>query len=209
MIFKNSPIRFRFADGRKLYTIGLGMILLGRILIHILLYQSGFNVLTADDFGRIIIAAHWARSPEPMLGGYWLPFHTYLFGALFWMIWDLLWTPRIVAIIFGLVSIVVMFLLTEELTHNRRLGVIAAILLAINPAHIWLSSTPLPRGNPFHLSTCGLILFDLTLKGWNSLLPLRRWTAVLFCKWSSVRSLDHGAGLFAHLGNHTWLPLQK
>jgi hypothetical protein len=143
MKFKSCLIRFRSTDGRKLFALGFGIILLGRILIHVLLYQRGFNALTADDFGRIIIAAHWTRAPEPILGGYWLPFHTYLFGTLFWMIWDLLWAPRIVAIFFGLVSIGVMFLLTEELTHNRRLAVIAAILLAINPAHIWLSSTPL------------------------------------------------------------------
>ena len=156
MNFKSAHVQSRSSDGRKIVVIVLGLILIGRILIHLLLYRAGFNALTADDFGRIIIAAYWTRSPEPMLGGYWLPFHTYLFGTLFWMIWDLLWTPRIVAILFGLVSIVIMFLLTKEVTHNLHLGLIAAILLAINPAHIWLSSTPLPAVIHFTLVLAAL-----------------------------------------------------
>jgi hypothetical protein len=164
MIFKDCPNRFRSVDGRTLFAIGFGVILLGRIIIHALLYQSGFNALTADDFGRIIIAAHWSQSPEPALGGYWLPFYSYLFGTLFWIIWDLLWAPRIVAIIFGLVSIVIMFLITEELTQNRRLGLIAAILLAINPAHIWLSSTPLPAVIHFTLVLAALYCLIRYLK---------------------------------------------
>lgn len=121
----------------------VGAILVVRLFIHFALYHAGFISLTADEFGRTIVAAEWVKHPTWEWKGAWLPFHRPLIGLFLKLHWELLWTPRIVTIIFGLLSIVFMFLLTKKLFDSYVVGLISAGLLSVNPLHVWLSSVPL------------------------------------------------------------------
>jgi hypothetical protein len=131
-----------FKDEKK-YLFALALILVARIVLHILLYKNGFESLSADEFGRIVRAAHWAKDPHLFWHGPWLPFHTYLFGTALRIFWDMLYVPRVIAILFGLASIVLMYYFAGRLFNSKEIGLISAIVLAVNPAHIWLSSVPL------------------------------------------------------------------
>lgn len=126
------------------WAVGLlFLVVVLRIIMTIQLYRDGFESISADDFGRIIEAAKWAKEPHAIWHGPWLPFHTYFFGNLLRVHWDLLWMPRFVTIIFGIVTIVSMYLITKALFNNRLIGFIAALFMSLNPTHLWLSLTPL------------------------------------------------------------------
>jgi len=131
-----------FKSNRK-YLIYLALILIVRVLLQILLYKNGFESLSADEFGRIVQAAHWTQNPSFVWQGAWLPFHKYLFGSALLVYWDLLNLPRMIAVLFGLVSIVLMYFFASRVFKNSKVGLIGALLLAVNPTHIWLSSVPL------------------------------------------------------------------
>ena len=124
-------------------ALGLAVLLSARLLLQFILYRSGFTCLTADEFARTIMSAHWARHPQLICHGVWLPFHQYFLGFLLRLKWELLWTPRIAWMAMGALSIVLIYFFSRRLFRSRSVGLISAILLASNPLHIWLSSTPL------------------------------------------------------------------
>ena len=121
--------------------LALAMIICARLGLQALLYRAGFVSLTADDFGRAVAAGLWAQRPYFVWhGGAWLPFHMILVGSALRLVWDLLWVPRTVNILLGAISILLIYRLGKELFKDRRIGLFAALLLAFNPAHLWLSS---------------------------------------------------------------------
>jgi len=127
----------------QIYLLGIILLLIARLGLQVLLYRSGFRALTADEFGRMVLAAKWAQGPHMVWHGVWLPFHMYMFGTLLWLKWDLLHVPRAIVVLLGLISIVLMYQLASKLFESRKIGLVSAILLAVNPVHTWLSSTPL------------------------------------------------------------------
>jgi hypothetical protein len=149
------------------YFLAIGVLIISRLIIQLLLYHSGFIALTADEFGRTVLAAEWARNPNLQWSGNWLPFYDYLFGSALHLWWNLLIVPRILIILFGLSSIVLMFVFSTLLFEDARIGLVSSILLAINPAHIWLSSTPLSEMVSFTIMLGSLILFLLFLRNSN------------------------------------------
>jgi hypothetical protein len=81
-------------------------IVVARLALHVALYASGFPSLTADEFARVVIAARWAEHPFWQTQGEWLRLYPCLYGAGPWTWWDLVWAPRILTIVFGIVGIV-------------------------------------------------------------------------------------------------------
>ena len=124
-------------------NLSLVLLIIFRITSQLLLYRSGFAALAADEFGRTINAARWAHNPIAIWDGVWLPFHRYILGTALWLKWDLLYVPRVMVGIIGIGSILVSYQLGSTLFKNRRIGLLTALLITINPLHIWLSSTPL------------------------------------------------------------------
>lgn len=154
--------RFRQAAGQALALLALLLIRLG---LQAALYQAGFVALTADEFGRTVMAARFALSPEMEWGGAWLPLHMVLVGGLLRLSWDLLLLPRLVSVFFGAVSVLMMAELAAHLSGSRRVGFIAALLLGLTPGHLWLSSVPLTEIVHFTLVLVFLLAFLRYLKG--------------------------------------------
>jgi len=119
------------------------LLVIARLGLQALLYHAGFQAFTADDFGRTVVAAIWAQKPFAQWCAVWLPFPMYMYGVALRFIWELVWVPRAIGIVFGIAAILLMYQLSEALFDEHRIGLVGAILLAINPVHIWLSSTPL------------------------------------------------------------------
>ncbi len=59
---------------KKWIVLSVILFLLIRLFIQIALYHDGFISLTADEFGRTIVAARWSEHPTLTGGGSWLPF---------------------------------------------------------------------------------------------------------------------------------------
>jgi len=162
---KNTEIKELFMAMRKI--LYLASLILIRLILHALLYHHGFESLTADEFGRTILAARWAQHPYNLLSGPWLPFSIYLHGLALMFVWELLWVPRVLTIITGILSIIVFYDLNVALFEEPKIGRIGAFLLTLNPVHIWLSSTPLTEGPYTLLVFCFLYSSILYLKTEN------------------------------------------
>jgi hypothetical protein len=108
------------ALGRKHWAIiCLGVLLLLRLVIQALLYARGFESMTADEFGRTVLAARWAEHPYLLWGeGPWLPLFMYMHGLALKLVWELLWAPRLITILFGLASIVLVYSVMELFENN-------------------------------------------------------------------------------------------
>jgi hypothetical protein len=145
-------------------VLALGLLLSLRLVIQLALYKAGFISLTADEFGRTIAAAIWSQHPTFELHGIWLPFHTYFIGTALLIKWELLWLPRLITILMGLASIVLMYLLASSLFDSRKAGLVSAFLLSVNPAHIWLSGAPLTEIPNAMLVLAAIYAFSLYLK---------------------------------------------
>jgi hypothetical protein len=135
-----SPIRLPSATAA---VAGLAGVLVLRLVLHWAVYVAGFEALTADEFSRVYLAAEWARRPWLSWSTAWLPFHMYLYGAVLRVWWDLVAVPRGLTIALGLVSIVLVYGLTLRLAGRRSVALVAALLVAVNPVHLWLGATPL------------------------------------------------------------------
>ncbi len=158
-------VNFPLASKKKLFIpIELILLVSGRLLLQLMLYRAGFMALTADEFGRTVLAARWAQHPYMLWNGPWLPFHMYLFGTALRLKMEMLWVPRVIVILFGALSILLMYLLTSQLFGSRRVGLISAFLLAVNPVHVWLSSTPLTEIPHATFALAGLLGLVLYLK---------------------------------------------
>ncbi|MEW6269257.1 MAG: glycosyltransferase family 39 protein [Thermodesulfobacteriota bacterium] len=116
-----------------------------RVGLQLVLHESGFRSLTADEFARVVVAARWAETGEPIGPGPWPPLQFYVLGTALQLHWDLLVTPRVVSSVVGLAAIGLVWAIGTRL-GGRAAGLLAAFGLAIQPSHVWLSSTPLSEG---------------------------------------------------------------
>lgn len=146
----------------------LFVVLVGRLYATYRLYGLGFNSISADEFGRMIDAANWAKQPYALWYGPWLPFHSYFFGMILRFHWDLLWLPRIVMILIGTINLITAYLITKVLFRNRLAAVVAAAALSLNPAHLWLSSTPLTEQLTHSIVMLALLCLILYLQKYKS-----------------------------------------
>lgn len=156
--------------GKKaLILSAIFLILLFRIIVQVALYHAGFLSLTADEFGRTVLAANWSRNPVIYWSGLWLPIYTYLLGTLLKVHWDLYNTSRLLVYLSGGASLVLMFMLASQLFNSWKVGLVSCFLLAVNPVHIWLSSTPLTEMLHAMLVIASLWAFTLYLKNFRRL----------------------------------------
>ncbi|MSP12513.1 MAG: phospholipid carrier-dependent glycosyltransferase [Chloroflexi bacterium] len=153
-------------SGGHLY-VGIVLVILSKLILQILFYYSGFEALTADEFSRTALAASWAQHPTGRWSGVWLPFHIYLLGIALRFWWDLLWVPRIITLILGSISIILMYQFAKELFGKASIALVGAILLALNPVHFWLSGTALAEIPQVTLILAAMLTFVRYLKAEN------------------------------------------
>lgn len=149
---------------KLLIPLALFLLIIGRWLLQIMLYRAGFEALTADEFSRTVLAARWAKEPYMVWSGAWLPFPLYFHGIALSLWWDLLDVPRAITMGIGFISFVVMYQLGYQLFESRKVGFLSATLLAVNPVHIWLSSTPLTELPQFTITLAAILAIVLYLK---------------------------------------------
>lgn len=147
-----------------MYLLGVSFLLIARLGLQAFLYHSGFESLTADEFAWTVLAARWAQSPYAAWSGRWLPFQMYVLGIALRLRWDLFYIPRAIVISLGVVSIVLMYQLASRLFESRKTGLVSAVLLAVNPVHAWLSSTPLAEMPQMTLVLASMLSLVLYLK---------------------------------------------
>jgi mannosyltransferase len=102
---------------------------------------------------------------------------------------------RLLSALAGSVTIPIMWALTRELTKNDRIATLTALLLAVNPLHLWYSQEARPYALLLCLGSGALLCLSRALhddhKGW--------WAG--FVVFSALAMLSHATGvLFPMIG---------
>ena len=114
---------------KKIYFIIVLILLVGTLLR---VYNLSSESLTFDEADTLMIKEHPNSDyGNPPFYYSFLDFWTKLFG-------DSEFSIRFPSVIFGLLSILVLYYLTSSL-FNKRIALLSALILAVNPFHIYLS----------------------------------------------------------------------
>jgi len=104
------------------------------------------QTVDADAVSRIFIAQDWKNNPHWIATSVWAPFHFYLNG-FFLMIWDnIIYTPKLVNILFSTLTLFPFFFFAKR-EFNAQGAIIATIFFGICPilfrnSFMGLSETP-------------------------------------------------------------------
>ncbi|MBB37259.1 MAG: hypothetical protein CME88_00015 [Hirschia sp.] len=112
------------ADHRNLI---IAFSLLASLVLQVGLVKIGYWSSAADESARTLLAYDltYANVLDPFI---WPPLTKVVQGLALWVWNDLFWTPRIVSQITGLVSVVILALLAQEITKSRAMSALTAIL---------------------------------------------------------------------------------
>jgi uncharacterized membrane protein len=178
--------------------------LIGAILLAVGLrcFRLGQNSLWIDEYASLTTAlAPLAEMPAAAIRG-----HAFNPPIYFWILHLTVRALgegeaalRIPSVVAGVLTIPILWLLAYEVTRNRWVANLSAILLAANPLHLWYSQ----EARPYAL----LVLFSSAAL-WSLAVALRtsalRWWAG-FAVFSSLAILTHVIGLVTLLLGAFWV----
>jgi 4-amino-4-deoxy-L-arabinose transferase-like glycosyltransferase len=116
-----------------------------KVAISAVVLATGFRAVSDDDFARVVIAEQWAHAPrlDPS-GTSWLPFPFWISGAALLLLGRSLEVARGAALLFGVVSALVIYVAARWITADRRSALAAAALAAAFPwsARLGVATVP-------------------------------------------------------------------
>jgi 4-amino-4-deoxy-L-arabinose transferase-like glycosyltransferase len=113
-------------------------------VIWYLLILNGVYSISSDETSRTLISYYWYKSGT-IGSSSWLPLHFMIIGGGFALITEMIWMPRIISLVFGIMSIAVVMLLAEELFKRKEVMLYAVIIILLLPQRVILSLVPLPE----------------------------------------------------------------
>lgn len=152
--------------------------------IQVLLYLQGYYSFSGDESDRTLLAYSWLIGNMPK-GEPWLPFHTIINGTFLKYFLNLFWIPRIISLIFGLLSISAFIWFAHVLIQDKLVTFVSAMLAVFFPPFVILRAVPLSEVMYFFFIISGAaFLFKwLETKKTGYLL----FVEILFAVSSSVR----------------------
>ena len=160
-----------FIKKKHIVLILTGLVLLGAILrIYILLISN--NRWGSDPTSRVMVAMEWLKRPSlipPHID--WLPLHFYLMGIGLKILNAPLFTPRLISLIFGILSFIPFYKLVNMI-FGRRLALMSLWLLIFYPVHVLCSVVSLSEIIFLFFLLCGLYFFFRYREIFNSYLLL-------------------------------------
>jgi hypothetical protein len=149
------------------------VVALARVAVSLSCLWSGFRAVSDDDYARVVIAARFAQHPSADPSGTsWLPLPFWLYGVPMALFGDSLFVARVVAVVLGAGSAVVVWLVAKLLGLPERAqlwGALAAVLL---PYGAWLSAATVPEAPTAALLLLGsvsLVRPEPRLRVWGGL----------------------------------------
>ena len=113
-----------------LYIFSLTGIVVAFVLFQFFLLSKEFYSISADEAGHVLEGFSWYLG-EASLYSIWLPFQKILYGSAFHLYYDLIWVPRILNMIFGILTLLTLISRSNELFQIKNLSVISGFLSSI------------------------------------------------------------------------------
>jgi hypothetical protein len=112
------------------------------LALHFGLLAAGFERLSSDDAGRVIMALSLSaeNALEPWI---WPPLHRWVLGLALKLHEDPVWVPRLLSIVLALGLLVVILRLTRRVSADRRVWWAAALLALVTPYRLLLGTVPM------------------------------------------------------------------
>ncbi|NWF87959.1 MAG: phospholipid carrier-dependent glycosyltransferase [Ignavibacteriaceae bacterium] len=112
------------------YYFAVTAIIVLYFTVEINLLNRGFYALSADESGHTIEAYNWYKG-DGQIFSIWLPFHKIVNGAALNFYFDLIITPRLVSLLFGFFTVIVMILIAYQLFDNLIIALLTGFLSTI------------------------------------------------------------------------------
>jgi hypothetical protein len=147
------------------------LVALGRTLTSLAWFWSGFRAISDDDYSRVVIAARFAHQPslDPS-GTSWLPLPFWLYGLPMTVFGDSLGTARVVAVLLGAASAVLVWASARLLGLGERAALGGALLAVVLRYGSWLSAATVPEAPTAALILLGvacLVRSEVRLRLWG------------------------------------------
>lgn len=122
------------------------LVAFARVTISVINLWGGFRAVSDDDYSRVVIAARFAHHPslDPS-GTSWLPLPFWLYGIPLAVFGDSLMTARVVAVLLGAASAVLVWVAARVLGLGERAALGGALLAVVLRYGSWLSAATVPE----------------------------------------------------------------
>lgn len=156
-----------------------------RVLVSLSCLWSGFRAVSDDDYARVAIAARFAQHPslDPS-GTSWLPLPFWLYGVPMALFGDSLLVARVVAVLLGAGSAVLVWWAARLLGFSERAALGGALGAVLLPYGAWLSAATVPEAPTSALILLGsvsLVRPEPKLRAWGGL----ALGAACFCRYEA------------------------
>ena len=138
-----------------LYLI-IGLLIV-KTVFQIMILQSGYRWLSADDYTRTVKSYEWLQHPE-ISSGVWLTPHFWIVGFVMIFVKNLMLASNLVSSVFSAVCMVYYFKLID-LCFNRKIAFFSTLIFIFFPFQVWLSISGLPEPIFFCFTTMGFYYF--------------------------------------------------
>lgn len=146
---------------------------LARLATSLACLGSGFRAISDDDYSRVVIAARFAHHPslDPS-GTSWLPAPFWLYGVPMALFTDTLATARVVAVVAGMASAVLVWRSAKLLGLSERAALWGALAAVMLPYGAWLSTATVPEAPTSALILLGVVSLarpEPKLRAWGGI----------------------------------------
>lgn len=111
-------------------------------IFQLILINQGLYSISADESGHTLNAYYYYQGTGGIYG-MWLPGQQIIYSTVFHVWCNLVWTPRIVSILFSLFALGNLMLLTKELFHNENITFVSGVLGSLFVGFVLFGILPL------------------------------------------------------------------
>ena len=129
------------STGTKQESLAIVVLFVGALLVRLGLLLVSVEI-PGDGPSRAFLAYMWSKDPVFVTYGGWLPSYLYIPGLFYFVVHDPLVSTRILNLILGSVTIPLYYFLIRRV-YDRRVALLASLLLGVFPLHIGLSVSSL------------------------------------------------------------------
>jgi hypothetical protein len=163
-------------------SLAIVMLFAGGLLLRLGLLLVSVE-LPGDGPSRASLAYTWSKAPVLVTYGGWLPSYLYIPGLFYFVVHDPLVSTRILNLILGSLTLPLYYFLIRKI-YDRRVALLASLLLAVFPLHIGLSVSSLAEVSFLFSTITGMLLLTGIGQGQGGWARLA--LCFLFLSWAQM-----------------------